>query len=159
HTPQGPMLRSRDRGTRVPELGRDTAVARVLQHAHALAVAHLPPDLAAELEVVTLVVDRPAPVGLHVDAVRGVEYLFERLPPGFEADIRHADQRQTSPPVGAHASVRARLANGGGCLARGHVAREPAVSNDVGGLSWYAFVVKGEGSESWAVPGACVADN
>src|SRR5580658_4276550 len=67
HAPQRPMISSGDGRAGVPELGGDTAVGRILQHAHALAVAKLPRDFAAELEVVALVVDGPAPVGLHVD--------------------------------------------------------------------------------------------
>ncbi len=94
----------------VPELRGDAAVAGVLQHAHALAVADLPADLAAELEVVALVVDGPAPVGLHVDA-RGpsAEDFVERLRARLEAHVGHADQRQARPAVGAHAAVGARL--------------------------------------------------
>src|SRR5450432_3224320 len=68
-TPQGPMRGSGDRGARVPEFRADAAVARVFQQAHALAVADLPGDLAAELEVVALVVNRPALVGFHVDGM------------------------------------------------------------------------------------------
>src|ERR1700678_1834517 len=64
--PQHPMLRSGDGRASVPKFRRDAAVARILQHADALTLANLPPDLAAELEVVALVVDRPASIGLHV---------------------------------------------------------------------------------------------
>ena len=81
----------------VPELGGDAAVAGVLEHADALAVAHLPGDLAAELEVVALVVDGPAPVGLHVDGVVATEDLIERLVAGQQADVGHADQRKPRP--------------------------------------------------------------
>ena len=63
--------RSGDGGAGVPEFRGDAAVAGILQHADALAVADLPADFAAELEVVALVVDGPAPVGLHVDGVVG----------------------------------------------------------------------------------------
>src|ERR1035437_474033 len=77
--PEGPVLGAGDGGAAVPELGGDAAVAGVFQHADALAVADLPPDFASELKVVTLVVDGPAPVGLHVDAVVRAEDFFERL--------------------------------------------------------------------------------
>src|SRR5262245_45935525 len=50
HAPQSPMFAPCDRRTCVPELGRDAAVARVFQHADALAAADLPTDFAAELE-------------------------------------------------------------------------------------------------------------
>src|SRR4051794_27561092 len=42
HAPQRPMLASRDRHARIPELGRYAAVAGILQHADALAAANLP---------------------------------------------------------------------------------------------------------------------
>src|SRR4051812_45594178 len=55
NSPQGPMPPVGDRHARVPELGRNAAVARILQHAHAPAVVDLPRDLAPELEVVPLI--------------------------------------------------------------------------------------------------------
>src|SRR5262245_55769599 len=45
-----------------PELRADPRVRRVAQHPAELTVLDLPPDLAAELEVQPLVVDRPRPV-------------------------------------------------------------------------------------------------
>src|SRR5437773_2634613 len=45
HAPQGPVAAIRDGHARVPEFGRDAAVAGVLQHAHAPAVVDLPRDL------------------------------------------------------------------------------------------------------------------
>src|SRR5690349_3293028 len=69
NTPESPVLRSGNRLAGIPELGRDAAITGVFQHADAAAVTDLPADLAAELEVVALVIDRPAPVGLHVNAV------------------------------------------------------------------------------------------
>src|SRR5579872_5221359 len=77
NAPQCPVVRSGNGRARIPELGGDATVARVLQHAHPLAVADLPTDLAAELEVVPLVVDRPAAVRLHIDAVVYIEDFIE----------------------------------------------------------------------------------
>src|SRR5215813_12867918 len=77
NAPEGPMLFPGDGVAGVPEFRGDTAVAGVLQHADTAAVADLPRDFAAELEVVSLVIDRPAPVGLHVDAMRQVEDFVE----------------------------------------------------------------------------------
>src|SRR5579872_7183752 len=71
--PQGPMLGPGDGRAGVPALRGNAAVAGILQHADTLAAAHLPADLAAELEVVALVVDRPASVGLHVNGMVGSE--------------------------------------------------------------------------------------
>src|SRR5437588_10869396 len=67
--PQRPMFGAGDGDAGVPELGRNAAVTRVLEHARAPAVPNLPGDLAAELKVIALVVDRPAAIRLHVNAV------------------------------------------------------------------------------------------
>src|SRR6476646_7772813 len=69
--PKRPVLRSGDGGAGVPELRADPAVARILEHPSALAPADLPGDLAAELKVVPLIVDRPTLVRLHVNGVIG----------------------------------------------------------------------------------------
>src|SRR5882724_4069091 len=53
--PQCPMLGTGDGGAGIPEFRADAAVARILEHPQALAVADLPGDLAAELEVVALI--------------------------------------------------------------------------------------------------------
>src|ERR1017187_1011724 len=104
HAPERPVFASGDGHAGVPKLGGDAAVAGVLQHAHALAAADFPRDLAAELEVVALIVDGPTAVRLHVDAV-AVHHLFERLLARLQAYVGHADHRQPRPAVGAHAAV------------------------------------------------------
>src|SRR5262249_20554475 len=155
---EGPMLAAGNRGAGVPKLGADAAVTRVFQHADAAAALDLPPDFAAELKVVAPVIDRPAPVRLHVDAV-GVEDLLERLLAGQETDVRHADQRQARPTVGAHAPVRTSVANQGRGLAGCHVAAKTAVPDDIDRLRGDAFVVEGECAEARTVFGARIADH
>src|SRR5579862_609046 len=157
-TPQCPMLGTGDGCARIPEFRGDPAVAGILEHADALAAADLPADLAAELEVVALVVDRPAAVSFHVDPMVGAaEDFVERLPAGSQAHIGHADQRQARPAVGAHSAVRARRTYRRGGFARGHVAGEQAVADDVGGLRRHAFIVEREGAQTGTVLGARVA--
>src|SRR5205807_3039205 len=65
HAPQNPVVAIRDCRARIPKLGGDAAIGRILEHANPPPILDLPSDFAAELEVVTLVVDGPAPVGLH----------------------------------------------------------------------------------------------
>ncbi len=86
------------------------------------------------------------------------EDFVERLLAGQQADVGHADERQPRPTGGAHGSVRTRLADGGGGFARGHVADELAVANDVGRLRGNAFVVESEGAHAGAVLDARVAN-
>ena len=157
NAPERPVLAPGDGVAGIPELGGDSAVAGVLQHAHALAAADLPGDLAAELEVVPLVVDRPAAIGLHVDPVLDIEDLVERLLAGLQAHIGHADQRQPGPAIGAHAAVGARLAHRRRGLARSHVAHELAVADDVVALRRHALIVEREGAEAGTVLQARIA--
>jgi len=58
-TPKRPLIAGADRIQRIPELGRDSRIRWIFHHAYALAVFDLPADLAAELKVVTLIVNRP----------------------------------------------------------------------------------------------------
>src|ERR1019366_661735 len=156
--PQHPVLGSGDGRAGIPELRGDAAVAGILQHVDALAVADLPADLAAELEVVALVVDRPAPVGLHVDGViDAAEHLVKRLLARPQAHVRHADERHARPAVGAHGAVGARLADGRRGLARSHVAGKQPVADDIGRLRGHAFIVEGKRAEAGAVLRARVA--
>src|SRR3546814_18783492 len=90
HPPEGPLVGAADHVHRGPELGADPGVGRVAQHPAQLAVLDLPRDLAAELEVQSLVVDRPRPVGVHVDAfVGGGDQLVARAVAGERAAVGH----------------------------------------------------------------------
>src|SRR5260221_685328 len=155
--PKRPVLRARNGRAGIPELGADAAVAGVLQHARALSVANLPSDLAAELKVVALVIDRPALVGLHVDGVVGAKNFVETLPARLEADVGHANERNAGPAVGAHGAVGALITDGGRGLARRHGADEQAVADDVGRLRGHAFVVESECAQTGAVIEARIA--
>src|SRR5579872_17508 len=125
NAPQGPMLAAGNGFARIPKLGSDAAVGCVLQHADAFAVANLPGDFGAELEVVTFVVDRPALVGLHVDGmVDAAENFIERMLTRKQTDVSHSDERNPGPAVGPHGAVRPLLADRGGGFPRRHVAFE-----------------------------------
>src|SRR5690242_20115472 len=155
--PERPVLRTRNRRTRVPELRADAAVTWILQHAHAFAVAYLPGDLATELKVVPLVVDGPALVGLHVDRMVRAKHVVKTLTARLEADVGHANERNPRPAVGAHGAVGALLADRGRRLARGHVADEQAVADNIGRLRGDAFVVESERAQTGTVLDARVA--
>jgi alpha-D-ribose 1-methylphosphonate 5-triphosphate synthase subunit PhnG len=159
NAPKHPMIAIGDGRAGVPELGGDAAIRWILQHANALAVLDLPGDLAAELEVVALVVDGPTAIGLHVNGVAHAgKHFVERLLARLQADVGHADQRDARPTGGAHGAVRTRGADGGGGFARGHVSHELAVANDVGRLRGHAFVVERERAHAGAVLDARVAN-
>src|SRR5579871_1357448 len=146
------MIPIGDGFARIPKLRCNAAVSRILQQTHALAISNFPSDLASELEVVTLVVDGPAPVGLHVNRMAdSAQNLIERLRAGFQAHVRHAYERLTGPSGGAHRTVRARGADSGGRFARGHVSDELAIADDVGALRGNSFVVEEKGAQAWPV--------
>src|ERR1700722_5466823 len=159
NAPQHPMIAIGDGGAGIPKLCGYAAVSGVLQHANAFAVFDLPADFATELEVVALVVDGPAAIGLHVNGVADArEDFVERLLARQQTDVGHADQREPRPTGGAHGPVGARGADGRGGLARGHIANELPVANDVVGLRGHAFVVVREGAHAGAVFDTRVAD-
>src|SRR5579864_1558625 len=163
HAPQSPVIPVCDGHTGIPELRRDSAIGRILEHTHSLAIANLPSDLASELEVVALVVDRPASVGFHRDRMaHPAKYFIQRLLARKQAHVGHADERLPGPTGGPHCSVRARLSNRGGGLPRRHVADELAAADDVRRLRRNAFVVERECAQAGPVlePGVayCVDD-
>src|SRR5262249_36905808 len=91
--PQDPVGGIADGVASVPELDRDALIRRVPQHPSPLAVPDLPADLGAELEVVPVLVDAPAAVHLHEDAVVGVGDQVVELPgAGHERHVHHADE-------------------------------------------------------------------
>ena len=101
----GPPTMSIDAQNRGPMPG----VGGVAEHLAELAVLDLPGDLAAELEVEALVVDRPGAVGVHVDAVvGGGDHLLEAAVAGEQADVGHPHHRQPGGAVGAHHAARRR---------------------------------------------------
>src|SRR5690242_10445019 len=155
--PERPVFRSRNGRAGIPELRTDAAVAGVLQHARALTVANLPADLAAELEVVPLVVDRPAFVGLHVNGAIRVKHFLQRLAAWFQAHVGHADQWNPRPSVRPHRAVRPLLSNHRRSLPRCHIANELSVADDVRRLRGHAFVIKSKRAQPRPVLQARIA--
>src|SRR5260370_25499506 len=156
---QNPVVAIRDSRARIPKLSGDAAIGRILEHADAPPILDLPSNFAAELEVITLVVDGPASVRLHVYRVADAAKNFlDGLLTWQQTHVGHADERQPRPTGGAHRSVRSRLTDGGGSLARGHVTHDLAVSNNIGGLRRDAFVVEGKAPQSGTMLGARIAD-
>src|SRR5262249_55352532 len=119
-----------------------------------LAAFDLPSDLASELKVVALVVDRPGAVGLHVNAVIGSgDELVEgqRLRPWQNADVGHTDQRDAVPAFRAHGAVRPVLADAVRRLARRNISGEEALGDDRRALRLHAFVVVSKGAQARTV--------
>src|SRR5579862_3365216 len=152
NAPQHPMVAIGDGRARIPELGSDSAISRILQHTRSFADFDLPCDFAAELEFIAIVVNGPTAIGLHINGVADAgEHFVERLLAGQQAYVGHTDQRKTRPTGGAHGAVGTRRADGGRGFTRGHVSHELPIANNVRRLRRDAFVIKGERSHAGAV--------
>ena len=149
--PERPLIFGTNRLQGIPELRRNARVRRVFHHAHPLTVHDLPPNLATELEVVTLVVNRPGAIRLHQDAAVGRgNQLFQaqRLLTRQQADVRHADHRQPIPPFGAHRATRAVQPNVVRRLPRTQVSGKKPLRNDRNALRSYAFIIESKRTQA-----------
>src|SRR5262249_46333182 len=135
---------------RAPEDRRDARVRRVAQQPAERPVLDLPGDLRTELEVETLVVDRPGLVRLEVDAVADVcEEIVEGSLPGFQVEVRHPEGAHSAPPARARraaaAAAELELRRG---LARAQEVAQDARLDDRVPFGGDSFVVVAEGAET-----------
>src|SRR5262245_55405306 len=103
-----------DRGAGAPEIVRATLIGHVRQHAALLAVLDLPERVAAELEVVALLVDRVRAAAVDQDAVLDLaDEIVEARAVGarLEPHVRHALERDAVEAVGVAAAARLLLAD------------------------------------------------
>src|SRR5579875_3560384 len=139
--PGDPRGRVGDRIAGVPKLRRDACVCRIFDHTAPFAVLDLPPDLAAELKVEAVIVDRPRAVRLHVQPFAHV--LEERLEGAVareQHEIAHPDHRDVAPALRAHAGVR-RSADRLRRIARHLEADQDPVADDIRLPAFRPFVV------------------
>src|SRR5262249_41505712 len=86
----------------------------VAEHFATLAIFDFPEGLAAELEVVTLLIDRPASVAEYENAVVDTGHeIFERdvFFGRFEGNVGHAREGDAAPAIGMQTAVRFFLAD------------------------------------------------
>src|SRR5271163_2619022 len=143
-SPQSPFIARADRIHRIPKLRSDSGIGRILQHPRALTLLDLPRNLASELKVITLVVNRPRLIGLHVNSIVSranellqTQLLFSRQ----NADVGHANHGQPVPPFGAQSSAGARSPDRVRGFTRTQVAGELSMSNNRRRLRGHTFVV------------------
>src|SRR5262249_36762161 len=85
-----------------PEGGRDAAVVGIFDYGGEPAVLDELSPLAAELEFVARVVDRPGAIRLHIDAtLDGCQHLIQAGIPRFQVEIGHTVDRRPIPATGA----------------------------------------------------------
>src|SRR5579872_378931 len=146
-TPCDPRVLIADGITGIPELRCHAGVRGILEHAATLAVFYFPTDLAAELKVEAMIVDRPRAVALHIDAVLDVvEEIFERRVAGEQVEVAHANHRHVLPVLRAHACVTF-TTYGARRIVAHLVAHEHAVADDVGGHAFAALIVVPDGRQ------------
>src|SRR5580692_1881983 len=105
--PQNPLVSPAIRIARIPELGGNSAVARILQYARFLSALNLPTDLSRKLKLIPPVIDRPRTIRLHKNTVVRVRNQIVRLPtPWQQADVGHTNNRQAVPALRSHRSRR-----------------------------------------------------
>ena len=63
--PERPIIARANRVAAIPEFSRDTAVARIFDHAAFFAALDLPADFRGKLEMVAAVVDGPGAIRFH----------------------------------------------------------------------------------------------
>src|SRR5690606_38473263 len=140
-----------DRRTGVPELRRADLVGDVLDLVGDRAVLDLEEQLAAELGVVTLLVDREGAIADDVDAVLDVgDHVgdAERRLARLQRDVGHALELDAGPAVGVAAAVRRRLALDMGLVADRLIADQLAVADQIPLLGGHAFVIIGDGAQA-----------
>src|SRR5262249_19177982 len=125
-----------------PERRRDAAVIGIFDHRGELAVLNELPPLAAKLELVARVVDRPGTVRFHVDAtLNRRNHLVQAGVPRFQVEIGHTVDGRSIPTAGA----RVRDAwNVGTDLGRQATegTQQAAIANEVLALRRLAIVVE-----------------
>src|SRR6185503_4703629 len=146
--PERPFVAVPEHVERAPEPRADRGVGRVLEEPRLLAALDLPADLAAELEVQPLVVDRPRAVRVHQDPVVGRgDHRLEGVRAGQEPDVRHPDHRDPVEAVGADGAAGALDAGQGGGVATRQRADPDPVLDDVDRVGGRALVIEAEAAE------------
>ena len=132
----------RDPVTTAPELRRDPMVDDITNHVGSLPVLDQPECVAAELEVISSLIDAIGPVAFNVDAPLHIgEQLIEGGGAGFEADVGNANDRDAAPAVCPIRPARARLADCRRHLAVRAIPDEKTVTHNVPLLAGHAIVV------------------
>src|SRR5690606_29921907 len=135
----------------VPELRGADLVGHVLEHAGDPPVLDLVEQLAAELGVVALLVDRERAVADDVDAVLHVlDHVGHRQLRAArgQRDVGHALELHARPRVGVAAAVGLGLPQDVGLVADGLVVDQDAVADQVPALALHALVVVADRAEA-----------
>src|SRR5262245_11899787 len=125
-----------------PEGGRHATVIGIFDHASELPILDQLSPLAAELEFVTRVIDRPGEVGLHVDAtLHRCHHVSEAGDSWFKVEIGHAVDGRPVPTggtgIGNARQSRARLRSD-----TTQTAQQNAITNQIFATGRLTVIVK-----------------
>src|ERR1035441_5265441 len=151
-----PIAGSGDQGERLPEVGGARLVGDPRNHPLLLAVLDLPKSVAAELEIVALLIDREAAIAIDQDAVvHAGDQVVDTRPrlARLQPNVGHALERNAGPVVGIAAAARFALADQMGLVADGLVVFENALLDDGKLGGFHAIVVEARGGQA-AIGGA-----
>src|SRR5438034_2273930 len=136
---------------RVPEIGRARLIRDIAQHGADFAFVDFPKRLAAELKIVTLLIDRPTAVTINQNALLhfGNQFLQRNaLLRRFERDIGHARKGHAAPTVGVQAAIRFLVADQWRQIARGLPIHEDSILYQIPALGRHALIVIGHRSQT-----------
>ena len=146
--PHNPILCTTDRVATVPEFRGNSGIGRIAQHLPQLAILYLVTHLRSKLEVVSAIIDRPRPVGFHVDPIIGVGDEVLKAPgTRLQAHIGHADQRNAVPTGGAHAAIRGQ-SQFGRRLTGHQISDKLTLFDDRRRLGRHAFIIPAKRSQA-----------
>src|ERR1039458_3017851 len=151
-----PIAGSGDQVERLPEVGSARLVGDPRNHPLLLAVLDLPKGVAAELEIVALLVDREAAIAIDQDAVvHAGDQVVDTRPrlARLQPNVGHALERNAGPVVGIAAAARFALADQMGLVADGLVVFENALLDDGKLGGFHSIVVEARGGQT-AIGGA-----
>src|ERR1051326_2516354 len=98
----------------IPEIGRARLIRNIPKHLAELPILNLPKSLAAELEIVSLLIERPSSVSVDKNAIVDSAHqilkrnLFLRR---LERYVWHAREGHTAPAIGMQTTIRLLVAN------------------------------------------------
>src|SRR5690349_17312922 len=99
--PDYPFARATNGIARTPELRSDTGIGGVLEHLTQLAVFNFIGQFNAKLEIQATVIDTPAFIDTHKNAIIGIrDQLVERPRSRLKADVGHTNHGQAIPVIG-----------------------------------------------------------
>src|SRR5262245_29381040 len=135
---------------RAPEVGGARLIRHVAQHAANFSLHDFAECLAAELEVIALLIDRVAAVTLNQDAALDASHqLLERrlLRGRLERHVRHAWKRDALPRRAVQTAVRALFPDERRQLTGGLPVDEHALLDEIPALPWHTLVVVPDGGQ------------